>query len=94
MEAALYNAALHGDARKVEELLSKGARVDTRNKSSFTPLLAAAQRGHTEVCKLLLETGKANVKEKNSNGCTALLAAAEGGSHDHIVLQNAVQCPL
>ena len=61
-DSALVFAAADGDARKVEELLSQGGRVDAREQG-FTPLLAAAQGGHTEVCKLLLETGKANVKE-------------------------------
>ena len=79
MEAALYNAAVNGDARKLVELLSQGTRVDFRNHQGFTPLLAAAQRDHTEVCKLLLETGKANVKETTSDGVTPLLVAADKG---------------
>ena len=78
MEAALYNAAAADDARKVEELLSQGARVDAREQG-WTPLLVAALRGHTEVCKLLLETGKANVKETNPSGFTPLLSAADEG---------------
>ena len=35
-------------------LLDQGARVETRDNSGFTPLLAAAQRGHSSVCSLLL----------------------------------------
>ena len=42
-DIALFNAALHGDVRKVEELLSQGGRVDFRNKQGGTPLLVAAQ---------------------------------------------------
>ena len=38
-------------------LLSKGARVDTKNKQGFCPLTAAARRRHTEVCELLLANG-------------------------------------
>ena len=64
-DKALYNAAFDGDARKVEELLSQGGRVDFRYQG-FTPLLAAAQNGHTEICKLLLETGKGNIEETRS----------------------------
>ena len=78
-DASLYSAAFNGDARKVEELLSQGARVDARDDQGFTPLLAAAQRGHTEVCKLLLETGKANVKETTPDGFTPLLYAVDKG---------------
>ena len=61
MEAILIvHAAAAGNASKVEMLLSEGARVDARDRG-FTPLLVAAQRGHTKVCKVLLETGKASV---------------------------------
>ena len=51
------DAAAEGDARKVEELLSQGGRVDFRNKQGFTPLLIAAQEGHTDVRELLLAKG-------------------------------------
>ena len=78
MEGALVYAAANNDAGKVALLLSQGARVDVK-ENGFTPLLVAAQFGHTEVCKLLLKTGKANVKETTSNGFTPLLAAAQRG---------------
>ena len=71
-------AAGSGDARKVEELLSQGATVDERDQG-LTPLLVAAQEGHTEVCELLLEKGKANIEETDNDGDTALkLVASEG----------------
>ena len=76
--ALIVQAAAAGDASKVEMLLSQGARVDAREQG-FTPLLVAAQYGHTEVCKLLLETGKANVKETTPDGFTPLLLAAQKG---------------
>ena len=71
-------AAARGNARMVAMLLSRGARVDSREQG-FTPLLAAAQNGSTEVCKLLLKTGKANVKETGPDSNTPLLLAAHGG---------------
>ena len=46
-------------ASKVAELLSQGARVDVKGDAGFTPLLAAAQEGHIELCKQLLQTSKA-----------------------------------
>ena len=76
--AALVKAAADGDARKVEELLSQGGRVDARDQG-FTPLLVAAQRGHAEVCELLLERGKANIEETDNDGDTALNLAATKG---------------
>ena len=72
------NASADGDAIKVEMLLSLGARVDARDQG-YTPLLAAAEFGHTDVCKLLLEKGKANIRETLPNGITALMLAASEG---------------
>ena len=57
LDTVLVVMAARGDARKVEELLAQGGRVDAREQG-FTPLLAAAQNGHTEVCELLLEKAK------------------------------------
>ena len=79
LDTVLVVMADRGDARKVAELLSQGARVDARDEQGFTPLMAAAQFGHTEVCKLLLETGKANVKETTPDDFTPLLLAAHFG---------------
>ena len=56
MEEALVLAAADGNVHKVVQLLSLGARVDMRYQG-YTPLLAAADRGQTEVCQLLLEAG-------------------------------------
>ena len=75
-DITLFNAAYHGDARNVSELLLKGAMVDFRNKKGFTPLLAAAQRGHTEVCELLLEKGSDLEESESSAQYTALHLAA------------------
>ena len=79
MPAALEYAAANGDASWVKELLSKGARVNTRNKKGLTPLLFAVQGGHTDVCKLLLKTGKVNVKETTPDGFRPLVLAAQLG---------------
>ena len=81
MGAALVHAAAEGDVDLVQMLLSQGARLDVRDEG-FTPLLVAAQFGHTEVCKLLLETGKANVKETTPDGFTPLLHAAQSGHNE------------
>ena len=48
---ALNLAATEGNASTVALLLSKGARVDTRDKQGFTPLLSAAEKGHSDVCE-------------------------------------------
>ena len=80
MRAALIlQAAVDGDTSMVEMLLLQGARVDATDDQGFTPLLAASYYGHTEVCKLLLETGKVNVKETTPVGFTPLLVAVQKG---------------
>ena len=53
---ALVYASAKGEIDKVTILLAMGARVDVRGQG-FTPLLAAARFGHTEVCQLLLANG-------------------------------------
>ena len=76
--ALIVQAAAAGDASEVERLLSLGARVDAREQG-FTPLLAAADSGHTYVCELLLRKGRANIEDTNPDGSTALnIAAGEG----------------
>ena len=60
---ALNLAARKGHARTVSLLVSKGARLDTKDRKGYTPFLAAVEKGHIEVCKVLLETGEVNVKE-------------------------------
>ena len=69
MEKALVHAAAYGDTRQVAQMLLGGARVDSREQG-FTPLLAAAEKGKTEVCELLLPL--ANIEESGPIGNTAL----------------------
>ncbi|WP_257454206.1 ankyrin repeat domain-containing protein [Archangium lipolyticum] len=68
---------LHGavEPDSVELLLSAGAELDARDKSSSTPLLSALQRKKPEVAKVLLRH-KADVRTASSDGTTALHAAA------------------
>ena len=78
MDKVLVMAAFNGDAGKVAVLLSLGARVDLRFQG-FTPLLAAAHEGQTEVCEMLLDKGKAKIEEVGPDGSTALIMAAHKG---------------
>ena len=79
---ALSLASSMGHVSTVTLLLSHGARVDNRSTNGFTPLLTAAQHGHTKVCELLLERGEASVKERSLKGFTPFLVAAQGGHSD------------
>ena len=63
-------------------LLDSGASVNDLTESGQTPLLIAADRGHNEVCGLLLAHGS-NVEEKKPlTGRTALHIAAFGGNDE------------
>lgn len=53
----LRRAAGTGDVAKVKELLDKGTDVNAANSYGATALASAADRGHTEVVKLLLDRG-------------------------------------
>ena len=77
-DKALVFAAADGDARKVAELLSEGGRVDARDQG-FTPLLAATDEGHAEVCKLLIEKGSDLEESDTDTQYTALHYAAING---------------
>ena len=70
-----------GDIEGVITALAQGGRVALRSNTGWTPLLAAARYGHTNICGLLLAHGS-NVNEmipdtKN----TALYYAAINGNN-------------
>ena len=79
LDKTLVVMATMGKARKVGELLAQGGRVDAREKD-FTPLLAAADMGHTQVCQLLLEKGS-NLEERHPATLYTALHYAAGGGH-------------
>ncbi|TAL39837.1 MAG: ankyrin repeat domain-containing protein [Alphaproteobacteria bacterium] len=51
----LNDAAKHGDAEKVAELLAKGEPADTFNHSGATPLYYACLKGNAKILRLLLD---------------------------------------
>ena len=50
----LLKSSLDGDLEGVVNALAQGGSIGMRNPQGFTPLLAAAQKGHTDICRLLL----------------------------------------
>jgi ankyrin repeat protein len=79
-EKTLIEAALEGDAEKIRQLLSGGVNVNVRNAQTYpigyewntTPLMCAADKGHLEVCRILLDAGAdvsaASVRHKADGG--------------------------
>ena len=79
----LHDSSLDGDLEGVVDALAQGGRVAMRNPEGGTPLLAAAQKGHTDICGLLLAHGS-NVNELAlKSKMTALHLAATG--HEAVV---------
>ena len=53
---ALHYAASQGHHTSVEALLSWGAKINPQDRSGFTPLLAACQKGHLLCVQTLLNS--------------------------------------
>jgi hypothetical protein len=75
----LFEAARTGNAAGVKALIAKGVDVNAKWRYDTTALMMAARRGHTDVVKLLLDSG-ANPNVKDSfYGMTPLSSAAGEG---------------
>jgi ankyrin repeat protein len=85
VKEALCTAAALGYEAVVQLLLEKGAKMESKDRYSPTPLSLAAELGHEAVVKQLLEKG-AKLESKSNNGRTPLSLAAEHG-HEAVVKQ-------
>ncbi|KAL9131206.1 MAG: hypothetical protein Q9217_000808 [Psora testacea] len=81
---AIHQAATHGYLDVVKLLVDKGDHVDVVNEDNVTPLMLAAQKGHTHVVQYLLEQHASINNARNGSGIRAIHQAAQGG-HYHIV---------
>ena len=79
--SSLYAAVRNRETEKISLLLAAGADVNWANEeeSSTTPLVLAAQKGHPECVRLLLNTPEIDVNKANSDDRTPLSFAAEKG---------------
>lgn len=80
---ALHLAAKDGFVKICDELLKRGAAVDSVTKKLNTPLHIATLAGQLEVLKMLVSAG-ANVNARSSNGFTPLYMAAQE-NHDSCI---------
>ena len=71
----LINSAVLGHVGVAEVALALGGRVTTR-KDGWTPLIGAAQQGHTDICWLLLAHGSKLEEKEFGTENTALHEAA------------------
>lgn len=81
----LHMAALKGQLKIVEILLSKGADVNAHDSTGRTPLHCAIEGAHMEMVKLIVDRG-ANVTRVDAKGLSPLHMAVEKGLEDAVVL--------
>jgi TonB family protein len=77
MSRVLITKAAEGHAEIVRLALRRGTSPHIEHRGG-TPLIAAADRGHTEIAEMLL-AAKAPVDHLNADGYTALMAAVRRG---------------
>ncbi|XP_063406238.1 kinase D-interacting substrate of 220 kDa-like [Mytilus trossulus] len=79
----LTRAARKGDIDALELSLQNGADIDYQDVDGQTALMWAANGGHLEICRLLIDRGcKINITETEYSGETALIWAVVRGHLD------------
>ena len=79
LDEKLLISSHDGDIEEVIASPAQGGRVRVRGPKGFTPLLAAAQYGHTDICGLLLAHGSnVNEAEPDTKQTALHLAACFG----------------
>lgn len=74
--SALIGPILEGEDQVVVGLVEAGSKLNVKNRSGTTPLMAAAEGGRLALVKFLVENG-ANLNPEDEEGRTALIRAAE-----------------
>lgn len=72
---------IHGDTESAIKHLETGHQVNCRDSAGRTPLIIAAQKGHRDLCAVLLQHG-ADIDAKDSSGNTALTLVQAAGRGD------------
>jgi len=83
-DTPLISASFYGLISIVMQLVNHGARIDTKRKDGGHAAGGAAQEGHLEVVKFLIQEEPKVVDLKGFDGKTPLIAAAKNG-HLNIV---------
>lgn len=79
-------ASLNGQVEELRRAVERGARVDEPDRQGYTPLRAAAARGHLDVIRAIRElTPHSDINAQDGNGFTALMTAAAAG-HEAVVV--------
>jgi RNA polymerase primary sigma factor len=81
LDRAFKMAVLHGTAKAVTAHIHHGKDVNARDVLGRSPLMLAASKGRSEICRLLLETG-ADPWLTDDEGKNALVIAEESHQAD------------
>ncbi len=76
---ALHLACMNGMLVVVRTLMTRGARINAKNKQGETPLMVATNTSHPNTALVLLERNDIDVNAVDSAGDTALHNAATNG---------------
>uniref|UniRef100_A0A1L8EDK2 Putative 26s proteasome regulatory complex subunit psmd10 n=2 Tax=Haematobia irritans TaxID=7368 RepID=A0A1L8EDK2_HAEIR len=82
-DRGIWNAVIYNEVDRVRSFIVKGKTMDLDN-CDYTALHYAARNGNEEICKLLINDGKADVNAVTKGGATPLHRAAMMG-HLNIV---------
>lgn len=80
----LREAVTKNDVKKMEDLIQKGADVNSRDDRGRTPLMLAAEAGSVQTMNALVKKYKADVNAKDNSGQTALMKAAIANKNDAV----------
>ena len=83
---ALFMAAEDNHLGIVKQLVRRGADVNLGLHTGETPLGSAAQHGHLEVVRFLLQAPGIRVEQANVDGMTPLCVASQHGHQDIVSL--------
>lgn len=81
VEAILFGALSHSDAKVVRDLIDKGINLRVRTYWGRTPLMIAAMRGLPDMVGILLKA-RADVSAASENGETVLMYGSSSGDAD------------
>jgi ankyrin repeat protein len=81
---ALHLVAIFGISSAVRHLLNSGSPRDSKDCHLRSPLSWAAEKGHKDMVKLLLEDGRVRVDSRDKNDRTPLHYACRWGSRESV----------
>uniref|UniRef100_A0A1B0AUK0 Uncharacterized protein n=1 Tax=Glossina palpalis gambiensis TaxID=67801 RepID=A0A1B0AUK0_9MUSC len=77
-DRGIWKAAIYNEVERVKQFIAKGKTMD-RDDCGYTALHYAARNGNEQICKMLIEDGKADVNARTKGGVTSLHRAAMMG---------------